>query len=79
MSQAYVKKLKEEIAQMNLTIKPPWQDQRPAKTTDNDKYCWLHDYQVHNEHTIASFKNHKDGHKKEAIKSNPMGGVKWCN
>jgi hypothetical protein len=76
-SQAYIKKLKEGIVQLNLNIKPAWQGQRPAKTTDNDNYCWSHGYQVHNEHTSASCKNQEEGHKKKVTKNNPMGGVKW--
>jgi hypothetical protein len=65
-SQAYEKKLKEDIVQLKLKIKPAWQGQRPSKTMDNDKYFWLHGYQVHNEQTIASCKNQKEGDKKEA-------------
>jgi hypothetical protein len=76
-SQAYAKKLKEDIVQLKLKIKPFWQGQRPDKTTENDNHFWSHGYQVDNKHTIASFKNPKEGHKKEAIKNNPMGGVKW--
>jgi hypothetical protein len=76
-SQAYVKKLKEYIVQLKLNIKPTWKGQRPVKMMDNDKYCWSHGYQVHNEHTRASCKNTKEGQKKEATKTNPMVGVKW--
>jgi hypothetical protein len=72
-SQAYVQKLEEDIAQ----LKPAWQGQRPAKMMNNDKYCWSHGYQVHTLHTSASCKNQKEGHKTEATKTNPMGGVKW--
>jgi hypothetical protein len=35
-SQAYVKKLKEDIAGLKLKIKSTWQSQRSAKTTKND-------------------------------------------
>jgi hypothetical protein len=82
MFQAYVRKLKEDIVQLKLKIKPAWQGQRPArpaKMTDNDNYCWSHGYQVQNEHTNASCKNQNqnEGHKKEAKKNNLMGGVKW--
>jgi hypothetical protein len=73
----HVKKLKEDIAQLKLKIRPAWQVQRPVKTMDNDNFCWSHGYQVHNEHTSASCKNPKEGHKKEATKINPMGGLKW--
>jgi hypothetical protein len=75
--QAYINKLNEDIVQLKLKIEPAWQDQQPSKTMDNDKYYWSHGYQVHNKHTSASCKNPKEGHKKEATKSNPMGGVKW--
>jgi hypothetical protein len=75
--QAYVQKLKEDIVQLKLKIKPAWQVQLPDKTTDNNSFCWSHGYQVHNQHTSASCKNQKEGHKKEATKNNPMGGVKW--
>jgi hypothetical protein len=76
-SQAYVMKLKKDIVQLKLKIKPAWQGQRPAKITDTYNYCWLHGYQVHNKHTSVSCKNQKEGHKKEATKNNPMGGVNW--
>jgi hypothetical protein len=75
--QAYEQNLKEDIAQLKLKIKPAWKGQRPAKMTNNDNYCVLHGYQVHNRHTSACCKNQKKGHKTEATKTNPMGGVKW--
>jgi hypothetical protein len=75
--QAYVQKLKEEIAQLKLKIKPACQGQQPPKTTNNDNYCWSHGYQVHNGHTSASCKNQKERHKIETTKANPTGGVKW--
>jgi hypothetical protein len=75
--QSYVKKLKEDIVKLKLKIKPACQGQQPAKTTDTDKYFWSNGYQLHNDHTRASCKNQKEGHKKEATKNNPMGGVKW--
>jgi hypothetical protein len=78
-SQAYVKKQKDDIADLKMKMKPAWQSQRPAKTTNNDNYCWLHGYEVHSEHTSATCKNTKDGHKKDATKNNPMGVVKWGN
>jgi hypothetical protein len=58
-------------------MKPTWQGQRPGKTTNNDTYCWSYGCQVHNEHTRTTWKNPKDGHKKEATKNKLMGGVKW--
>jgi hypothetical protein len=77
MSQAYAQKLKDEIAQLKLKLKPAWQGQRPYKTTNNDNYCLSHGYQLHNGHMSASCKNRKEGHQTEATKANPMGGVKW--
>jgi hypothetical protein len=75
-SQAYVKKLKEDIAELKLKIKPAWQGQRPANKTNNDNFCWSHGYQLHNEHTSATYNNPKNGQNKEATKGNPMDGVK---
>jgi hypothetical protein len=76
-SQAYVQKLKEDIAQLKLKLKLAWQGQRPPKMTNNNNYFWSHGYQVHNGHTSATCKNQKEGHKTEATKANPMGGGKW--
>jgi hypothetical protein len=41
-SQAYIKKLKYNIADLNMKIKPAWQGQGPFKTTNNDHYCRSH-------------------------------------
>jgi hypothetical protein len=35
-----IAQLKSEIATLKSKIKPAWQGHRPAKTTDNDSYCW---------------------------------------
>jgi hypothetical protein len=56
-SQSYVQKIKEDIAQLKLKLKPAWQGQRPPKMTNNDNYCWWHRYQLHNGTTSASCKN----------------------
>jgi hypothetical protein len=74
-SQAYIKKLNEEIADLNVKMKPAWQGQIPTKMTINDNYLWSHGYQNHKDHTSASCKAPKDGHK-TATKSNMMDGVK---
>jgi hypothetical protein len=37
---ALIAQLKSEIATLKNQIKPAWQGQRPAKTTNNDSYCW---------------------------------------
>jgi hypothetical protein len=75
-SQAYVKKLKDNTAELKLKMKPAWQGQRLVKMMNIKKYWWSHIYQVRNKQTSATCKNSKDGHQKEAMKSNPMGGVK---
>jgi uncharacterized protein YukE len=51
---ALIAQLKNEIATMKNKIKPAWQGQRPAKTTNNDSYCWSHGYQVAKSHTSAT-------------------------
>jgi hypothetical protein len=76
-SQACVQKLKEDIEQLKLKLKPAWQGQRTPKMTNNDNYFWSHGYQVHNGHTSASCKNQRECHRTEVTKANPMGGVKW--
>jgi protease II len=69
-SRAYIKKFKEEITDLKAKMKPEWQSQRPAKTTSNDNYCWSHCYQFYKDHSSATCKAHKCGHKKKAMKSN---------
>jgi hypothetical protein len=51
---ALIAQLKNEIATLKNKIKPAWQGQRPAKTTNNDSYCWSHGYQVAKSHTSAT-------------------------
>jgi hypothetical protein len=43
---ALIAQLKNEIATLKDKIKPAWQGQRAAKTTNNDSYFWSHGYQV---------------------------------
>jgi hypothetical protein len=43
---ALIAKLKSEIATLKIKLTPVWQGQRPARTTNNDSYCWSHGYQV---------------------------------
>jgi hypothetical protein len=74
---AWIAQLKNDIATLKNKIKPAWQGQRPAKTTNNDTYCWSHGYQVAKSHTSATRNRKKSGHQDAANKSNPMGGVKW--
>jgi hypothetical protein len=74
-AQAYIKTLKEESVVLKEKIKPTWQGQHPAKLTSNNNYCWSHCYQVHRDHTSATCKTKKDGHKDTTTKNNTMGGV----
>jgi hypothetical protein len=74
---ALIAQLKNEIATLKSKIKPAWQGQRPAKTTNNDSYCWSHGYQVAKSHTSATCNVIKNGHQEAATKIDTMGGVQW--
>jgi hypothetical protein len=74
---ALIAQLKNEIATLKNKIKPAWQGQRPAKTTNNNSYCWSHGYQVAKSHTIATCNMKKNGHQDAATKIDTMGGVQW--
>jgi hypothetical protein len=54
-----------------------WQGQRPTRTTNNDRYCWSHGYQVAKSHTSATCNVRKNGHQETATKIDTMGGVQW--
>jgi hypothetical protein len=43
---ALITQLKSEIATLMIKIKPVWQGQRPARTTNNDSHCWSHGFQI---------------------------------
>jgi hypothetical protein len=74
---ALIAQLKSEIATLKNTIKPVWQGQRPARTTNNDSYWWYHGYQVAKSHTSATCNVRKTGHQESATKIDTMGGVQW--
>jgi hypothetical protein len=74
---ALIAQLKSEIATLKNKIKPVWQGQRPARTTNNDSYCWSHGYQVAKSHTSATCNVRKTGHQEAATKIDNMGGVQW--
>jgi hypothetical protein len=74
---ALIAQLKSEIATLNNKIKPAWQGQRPARTTNNDSYVWSHGYQVAKSHTSATCNVRKNGHQESATKTDIMGGVQW--
>jgi hypothetical protein len=59
---ALIAQLKSEIATLRNKIKPAWQGQRPARTTNNDSYCWSHGYQVAKSQTSATCNVRKNGH-----------------
>jgi hypothetical protein len=54
--------LKIKIATLKNKIKPAWQGQRPARTTNNDSYCWYHGYQVAKSHTSTTCNVRNTGH-----------------
>jgi predicted RNase H-like nuclease (RuvC/YqgF family) len=74
---AVIAQLKSKIATVKNKIRPAWQGQRPARTTNNDSYCWSHGYQVAKSHTSATCKVRKNGHQESATKIDTMGGVQW--
>jgi hypothetical protein len=74
---ALIAQLKSEIATLKIKIKPVWQGQRPARTTNNDSYCWSHGFQVAKSHTSATCNVRKAGHQETAMKVDTMGGVQW--
>jgi hypothetical protein len=76
-SHALIAQLKNEITTLKNKIKPAWQRQLPAKTTNNDRYCWSHGYQVAKSHTSATCNVRKSGHQEAATRIDTMGGVQW--
>jgi hypothetical protein len=74
---ALIAQLKSEIATLKINIKPIWQGQRPARTTNSDSHCWSHGYQVAKSHTSATCNVRKTGHQETAMKIDTMGGVQW--
>jgi hypothetical protein len=76
-SQDYIKTLNDEILALKEKIKPAWQGQHPAKSTNNNNDWWSHGHQVHKDHTSATCKARKDGHQDTATKDNTTGGFAW--
>jgi predicted RNase H-like nuclease (RuvC/YqgF family) len=74
---ALIAQLKKEIATLKIKIKPVWKGQRPARTTNNDSYCWSHRFQVSKSHTSATCSVRKTGHQENATRIDTMGGVQW--
>jgi hypothetical protein len=74
---ALIAKFKSEIATLKIKLRPVWQGQRPARTTNNDSYCWSHGYQVGKSHTSASCQVGKTGHQEAATRNDNTGGVQW--
>jgi hypothetical protein len=71
---ALIAQLKCEIATLKIKINLA-QGQRPARTTNNDSYCWSHGYQVAKSHTSATCKVRKTRHQESETKVDTMGGV----
>ena len=44
---------------------------------DPKNYCWSHGYKLSHSHTSATCTNRKEGHKSDATRRNPMGGITW--
>jgi small-conductance mechanosensitive channel len=76
-AEAYSKTIKDEISALRANIKPACQGQRPAKSTNNNDYCWSHGHQVHKDHTSATCKARKYRHQETSNKDNTMGGFAW--
>jgi hypothetical protein len=74
---ALIAQLKSEIVTLKTKIKPAWQGQRTARTTNNNSYCWSHGYQVSKSHTSATCNVRKTRHEEAATKIDTMGGVQW--
>jgi hypothetical protein len=74
---ALIAQLKSEITTLKNKIKPAWQGQRPARTTNNNSYCWSHGYQVAKSHTSATCNVRKNRHQESATQIDTMGGVQW--
>jgi hypothetical protein len=74
---ALIAQLKSEIATLKIKIKHIWQGQRPARTTNNDSYCWSHGLQVAKSHTSTTCNVRKAGHQENATRIDTMGGVQW--
>jgi hypothetical protein len=74
---ALIAQLKSEIATLKIKIKPVWQGQRPAKTTNNDSYCWLYGFQASKSHTSATCSVRKTAHQENTTRIDTMGGVQW--
>jgi hypothetical protein len=63
---ALIAQLKSETATLKIKIKPVWQGQGPARTPNNDSYCWSHGQQVAKSHTSATCNFRKTGHQANA-------------
>jgi hypothetical protein len=72
-----IAQLKSEIATLKIKIRPVCQGQRPARTTNNNSYCWSHGFQVAKSQTSATCNVRKTGHQENATRVDTMGGVQW--
>ena len=44
---------------------------------DPNNYCWSHGYKLSHSHTSSTCTNENVGHKSDAKRRNPMGGITW--
>jgi hypothetical protein len=65
-----LKKERAERASGGNTDRPP----RRSFTPSSDNYCWSHDYKVARTHTSQTCMHPKEGHQREATKTNSMVG-----
>jgi hypothetical protein len=67
---AFLKKERAERAGSGNSERPLHRNFTPS----SDNYCWSHGYRVARTHTSQTCMYPKDGHKREATKTNNMGG-----
>jgi hypothetical protein len=64
-----IQKLKDQLTKTGARNK-----REIPERTDNGSYCWSHGYKVHAKHDSANCRFQKTGHKKEATRTNNLGG-----
>jgi hypothetical protein len=61
----------------NDTRSVPSATPRARPATNNEKYFWLHGYQIHEDHTSMTCTRRAAGHQEAATKANNMGESQW--
>jgi hypothetical protein len=67
---ALLKKERAERASGGNTDRPPCR----SFTSSSENYCWSHGYKLARTHTVQTCMYPKEGHQREATKTNNMGG-----